>query len=243
MPAAVPRPPEGNRSAPTGALLVGAVAVLAVLASGVGGPWTTTKRFGDLTDLQGAERSALPSPSSPLQPPAPAAAADPPALLVVAFWAVFVVVGMALVVFLVRQLRDWTPPDRKPGRDLRPGPVAVVTVEPAMPALRHGAAAALAALDDRRGEPRDAVIAAWLALQEAAAEAGVERTPADTPTEFTAKVLTAALADAAPVRVLMRLYHRARFSSAPLTPVDLDEARRALSRIVESWAVDGKPSP
>jgi hypothetical protein len=72
--------------------------------------------------------------------------------------------------------------------------------------------------------PRDAVIAAWLAL-----EAAEPRQPHQTPTEFTEKLGV----DAA---VLKNLYQRARFGHEDVTAEQAAEARRELGRIVRELA-------
>lgn len=72
--------------------------------------------------------------------------------------------------------------------------------------------------------PRDAVIAAWLAL-----EAAEPRRSHQTPTEFTEKLGV----DAA---VLKDLYQRARFGHEDVTAEQAEEAQRELSRIVRELA-------
>lgn len=119
--------------------------------------------------------------------------------------------------------------------DGRIGEVEHETAEPDLPALRRGVAAARRILDGH-ADPQDAVIAAWLELEQAAASSGVERAPSDTPTEFTTAVLDATRADPAATRTLLGLYHRARFApDAVLGPPEVAEALRSLERIAESW--------
>ncbi|WP_394613921.1 DUF4129 domain-containing protein [Lentzea sp. JNUCC 0626] len=72
--------------------------------------------------------------------------------------------------------------------------------------------------------PRDAVIAAWLAL-----EAAEERLPHQTPTEFTERLGV----DAA---VLKDLYQRARFGHEDVTAAQAEQAREELGRIVRELA-------
>ncbi|SDG78370.1 protein of unknown function [Lentzea fradiae] len=75
-----------------------------------------------------------------------------------------------------------------------------------------------------RRPPRDAVIAAWLAL-----EAAEPRAPHQTPTEFTAKLGVDA-------STLKDLYQRARFGHEDVTREQADEARRELGRIIRELA-------
>ena len=84
-------------------------------------------------------------------------------------------------------------------------------------------------------DPGDAVIAAWLSLEDAAAESGVRRHPAQTPTEFTLAILRSTRADADATRELLALYHLARFSTHPVTADHVERAWRCLGAIAESW--------
>jgi hypothetical protein len=98
---------------------------------------------------------------------------------------------------------------------------------------------ALQALDDER-EPADAVVRAWLGLQQTAEESGIVRGASETPTEFASRVLTRAFADAQPLRTLLRLYLRTRFGDHPVTAGDVTAVRAALERLLASWrATDG----
>lgn len=63
---------------------------------------------------------------------------------------------------------------------------------------------------------KDAIIAAWLSLENAAKEAGTTRDPAQTPTEFTLQVLADTPATPHAIQELLVLYQQARFTSDPL---------------------------
>jgi hypothetical protein len=107
-------------------------------------------------------------------------------------------------------------------------------VGPDLPTLQQGAARAeerLLAI----GNPTDAIIAAWLALEEAADASGVHRQPAQTPTEFTADVLGRTGVDSEPVQTLLGLYLRARFAARPAAPQDLETARRCVRDLADNW--------
>lgn len=91
----------------------------------------------------------------------------------------------------------------------------------------------------RAAEPGDAIIRAWLVLQDAAAESGLRRRPSDTPTDLTMLVLDRTRADPKAARGLLRLYHRARFGTAPMTEADQETALTHLQVLAASWdAVD-----
>lgn len=72
--------------------------------------------------------------------------------------------------------------------------------------------------------PRDAVIAAWLALEEAE-----QRQAHQTPTEFTERLGVDAT-------VLRNLYQRARFGHEDVTAAQAEEAQRELGRIIRELA-------
>ncbi|MFI8523702.1 DUF4129 domain-containing protein [Promicromonospora sukumoe] len=105
-----------------------------------------------------------------------------------------------------------------------------------LPQLQDAVTRALAHLDGHP-RPRDAVVAAWVALEEAAARAGTSRDPAQTPTEFTATVLAATPAPPTAVTRLRTLYQRARFTDRPVDDTAVDQARTALADIARSLDV------
>lgn len=71
---------------------------------------------------------------------------------------------------------------------------------------------------------QDAVIAAWLSLERAIAEAGVRRHPAQTTREFVVAVLGDLDLDRRSVTTLADLYRRALFDDHPLQETDRDQA-------------------
>lgn len=105
---------------------------------------------------------------------------------------------------------------------------------PDSPALQRGFDRALTTLDEDR-TPRDAIERAWLGLQEAAEESGVQRRAAETPAEFTQRVLARVHADDDAARTLLTLYLRVRFGDTPVTQGDVAVARRSLERLAVSW--------
>ena len=79
------------------------------------------------------------------------------------------------------------------------------------------------------GAPRDAVIEAWVTLENAAEH---KRAPHETATEFTVALLEKENADEAALRDLRTLYQRARFGHTGLDDDSADRARDALDRIL-----------
>lgn len=114
-------------------------------------------------------------------------------------------------------------------------PEAEPPTEPEAPALQRGFDRALATLETER-EPRDAIERAWLGLQEAAEESGVRRLAAETPAEFTARVLTRVHTDESAVRALLGVYVRVRFGDGPVTDSDRALALDSLRRLADSWS-------
>jgi hypothetical protein len=79
------------------------------------------------------------------------------------------------------------------------------------------------------GVPRDAVIAAWVTLENAADH---KRAPHETATEFTVALLEEENADEAALRDLRTLYQRARFGAGTVDDDSATRARDALDRIL-----------
>jgi hypothetical protein len=94
--------------------------------------------------------------------------------------------------------------------------------------------AGLAAMES--GTATDAVIACWVALEDAAASAGVARQPAETPSEFTVRVLAVGGISAPELTRLAGLYREARYSSHGSSEEARAEARAALIRLRDELA-------
>jgi len=105
-----------------------------------------------------------------------------------------------------------------------------------LPALRRGLRQAEEILESSR-EPRDAIVRAWIGLQEAAEDSGLSRRASETPTEFTTRVFLTVSADRSAAEKLLALYLRVRFGSRPATDADVLEARAAIAALNASWPV------
>lgn len=87
------------------------------------------------------------------------------------------------------------------------------------------------------GTATDAVIACWVALEDAAASAGVARDPSETPAEFTVRVLGIGGISEPQLDRLGVLYREARYSTHGSTEQARAEARAALLLLRDELAV------
>jgi len=230
--------PVGARPA-VAAVVIVLVLVLLVLAAAATGPWER-EPFPEVEPASQATASIEPEPSGlPTETvtlPPPQEAAGQPGVFALAW----VLVGLVLAILVVLALLvlRYLAAQRRRGRPaeiahvIQPGADEPEVDEPAM---RDGIAHARRILDSDR-PPRDAIVEAWLVLEQAAIAAGVGRTPAQTPTEFTAVVLDRTPAQRDAVDVLRDLYERVRFSDQPVAASDGDAARAAISAIAEHWS-------
>ncbi len=149
---------------------------------------------------------------------------------------VIVVVAIGIGVLLLRLWGRRRAP-ASPGlhaETAAPIQVAPPAPEPEPEVLLTGIEFALRTLEEER-DPADAVVKAWLGLQETAEESGILRSPSETPTEFATRVLNTAFADDRALRTLLRLYLRTRFSDHPVTTEDVGAVRIALQQLLENW--------
>ncbi|MGW4295197.1 DUF4129 domain-containing protein [Micromonospora chersina] len=98
--------------------------------------------------------------------------------------------------------------------------------------------AGLEDLDDRSTDPRTAVIACWVRLEEAADEAGVPRRAWDTPTDLVSRLLRGdpaagvpAIASADVLDGFAHVYREARYATHTVDERMRDQARAALRRL------------
>jgi hypothetical protein len=166
------------------------------------------------------------------------------------FWtAITLAVVLALLLFL--WWRRSAPRRRAPRpAEAETPPVVAADVgqpvepEPDVPVIRSGLEEALLELQ-REVEPGDAVVRAWLGLQQTAEQSGVARGRSETPTEFTSRILGRVFANDSAGRdaiaTLLRLYLRTRFGDHPVTAEDVALVRRALQELVRTWDTAGVP--
>ena len=232
----------GSPRPPLLVLAVLAVGLLGVLAAASATPWRMSDRFGIWGPAPtSVEPATAPSAPPPATPP-PLDSGDLGRVVAPVLWVLLVVGGLVLAVWLWRVLPRHG--RRRQGADALGAPVLGQPDGPSAPAVQQGVGDAQHLLDTVR-DPTDAVLAAWVALEQAAERSGVPRRPADTPTEFTVRVLSATAADTAAVQTLLGLYHRARFAAAGVGPDAVQQARRCLDVLAASWsrfsAVQSRP--
>jgi hypothetical protein len=186
-----------------------------------------------------AMRSPTPGPSAAEASARPGEIPDAP-LPVAAFLALVVAALVALVGYaawtwlrqdggggLVRRRRR--PPHRPP---------PPVPDRPAVESFTEAVEVALRRLDE--GEPADAVVACWVQLEQAAAEAGTARRPSETPAQLVTRVLAQHLVTRETLERLVGLYREARYSRHVLGPGARAEARMALERLRGELTAEGR---
>jgi Domain of unknown function (DUF4129) len=218
-----------------------ALALIVVVAAGI----TGTAHFGGarwVPDLSAPAHSAAPvtvppQPSAPLRIRRPHHGGGFPAGTVV----LLVLIALALITIAVLLWLWWVgrpTPAARIHSSVGVAAAAPVPSEPEpdpnTPALRTGIGLALQVLDEER-DPADAIVQAWLGLQETAEESGITRRPAETPTEFTSRILSRALTDDRAIKTLLRLYLRTRFGDHPVTQDDVATVRTALQELLLTW--------
>ena len=121
---------------------------------------------------------------------------------------------------------------------VRPATATAIEDEPdseaLAPVVRRGLARAIEILEEER-LASDAIVAAWLGLQEAAEDSGVHRRASETPAEFTTRIIRKAGAGQRSAGTLLRLYQNVRFGGIAATDDDVAQARAALTELSAAW--------
>jgi hypothetical protein len=238
----MPRPTDLSPRARALAALV--LVALVVLGAAAATPWDVRMPAGLLDPAPNVLPSLEPVPTASVtEEPPEAAAADATdvavMLLVILLGAIAVILALfgRRLVALLNGREPLPQPDRlEAGVGIGDAPPAVTVDE-----LQDAVTVALGRLD-RAGTPHDAVVAAWVSLEEAAAAHGTARDPAQTPTEFTSALLADAPVPSDDVATLRRLYHHARFTDRPVDVTHVTAARTALEHIARALDEAG-PAP
>lgn len=115
--------------------------------------------------------------------------------------------------------------------------------EAAGPELADGLAAAAAVLRERPADdPRERVVVAYAAFEQALAGRGLQRGAAGTPTALLQRAVDGG-APAGPAGALTRLFGAARFGAAPVSEADVDAAEVALRALLASGAGSRSGAP
>lgn len=218
-------------------LAVAAVVLVAVVATGERVPIATDDADGP--SIERRPDRFVPDPANPVQRVRPSPIASDPTdagVLSVLLQAVLIlgcIVLVALVaVALVRLWRRAAVADdeRPPEED---------TPEEHWP--REAPAAMAAAVDEglsalRSGPPDEVIVACWVRLEDAAADAGVARSVGETPSELASRVLADLHAPSRAVGELLTRYRIARYSRHPLDEDDRTVAIRSLEQVRQAIA-------
>jgi hypothetical protein len=187
----------------------GAVVMAALVVAALGQPVpllsrpVDTQTFTPLPTIT----SLLPTSSTPL--PSSTASAlpfDPSAVLVTLVQIVLVVAALVVLVVLAQLVRSLL--RRRPHLEQHEEPDFTIPLVPTE--LLEAARDRLRDLEN--GEPRNAIVAAWLGLETSAAATGLPRLPAETSTEYTERVIRVWPVDSDRLGDLAALYREARFS-------------------------------
>jgi hypothetical protein len=204
--------------------IVGAAVVMAALVvASLGRPVPLMSRpEGDLPTLVSlpTETTARPSTTFPSLTLTPTGGPfEPSPVLIALVQVVLVAVAVVLLAALYHLLRSLF--RRRPHLEVHEEPSFEIPLVPTE--LLEAARDRLRELET--GEPRNAIVAAWLALESSAAATGLPRLPAETSTEYTERVIGVWPVDSERLADLAALYREARFSVHDLGE---DHRRRAI---------------
>ncbi|MCL1870661.1 MAG: DUF4129 domain-containing protein [Promicromonosporaceae bacterium] len=224
-----------------GALLAGVLVLLALVVVGAatGPAWQLGGTAPSLAPVSPPPVAQAPPPTLPPVTPHPGEGAALGRWLAGILVAVAAVAIFFLVRAVVRRIRAWERAPVEPPADggaLAPGALLAGNLVD-VPVLADAVDLALARLDAAT-TPHDAVVAAWVALEDAATRHGWERQPYETSTEFAGRLLDVSPAPSRHTATLRRLYQHARFTTHPVTSDQVAQARTALEAIAR--ALEGK---
>lgn len=192
------------------------------------------ERFDPNAGEQVAETAApllppSPEPSISTSPEPVEAARDLPGWVGTVAWValgIFTVTVLVLVVWaLLRDAAKRRTPRR--GGRRRKARSGSQTAEELVAAVDAG----LQELSDSDRDPRRAVIACWVRLEDAAAAAGTPRHAGDSPTDLVARLLSEQRVDAAVLTPFAQVYRQARYATHTVDDEMRRQARTALERL------------
>lgn len=238
----------GGRTGPSRTLFLSVLlAVLVIAAAGLAGTahFTGPRWYPHIAAAK--HRLTATTPLAKLKA-APTRTSSPRGSTRVPSWVLIVLIVAAAIGIAALLWRWWRQRPAPAARGIHAPAVGITRAAPAPPdpepepeALLSGIELALQVFDEQR-EPADAIVRAWLGLEETAEESGIVRRPSETPTEFTSRILGRAFADDRAIRTLLRLYLRTRFGDHPVSAEEVAAVRDALQRLVASWRADRGPT-
>ncbi|MFL6116395.1 MAG: DUF4129 domain-containing protein [Catenulispora sp.] len=159
----------------------------------------------------------------------PAAAQGLPEWVGVAALLLLAVLGLVVVALVIWGiLRDQAKRRARKGRrGAATGRHGARTAEELVAALDAG----LEELSDTDRDPRRAVIACWVRLEQAAAAAGTPRNPGDSPTDLVGRLLREQRVDERALAALLAVYREARYATHTVDDQMRRQARSALERL------------
>lgn len=214
---------RGSRSTVVAVLLTVAGLVLLLWGSGQGSSFVAAPQ-----GTWGPPPIRLPELPDPviLEPPAdeisgeeaPPEGAERVIDLVLLFYAAVVVAGVLLILrVLLRRGRREREPVEEPDEEL------LALLDASGEEVRYRALT--------EGDPRNAVVACWVALEDAVDRSGLATDPSETAAELTTRVLGRWQVDPSAITDLSEAYREARFSRHPVTEEQRRAAVGALERI------------
>ncbi|MGB3827329.1 MAG: DUF4129 domain-containing protein [Ornithinimicrobium sp.] len=175
---------------------------------------------------QESRDASAPSPALPTL--VPGAPSDPDSGSLINGWLVLqILVGALIAWFVVRFFRNREPAE-PPDLSEAPDPLTELLEATAVDHRRKTAFG---------GEPRNAVVACWVALEDGLSAAGLTASPSETSLDLTLRVLHQWQVPAEALNDLALLYREARFSRHPITEAQRDQAVDAL-RVIHTSLMD-----
>lgn len=212
-------------------VLVGVFMVVLMLAAASGPVRVWTNPEGDVVSSHSVAGDDVAEPVA-RPAPEPGTRVEPSwvrlLLNAIAGLVILVLIGGGLILALT-ELRPslWTGRFRRRRRTSEDFDVLPDVFETSLNVDVEAAHAALA-----QGRPRNAIVACWMQLERDAAEVGLPRLEAETPTEYVERVVAASSVERRPIGELASLYREARFSRHELGEIHRERAVRALNGVV-----------
>ena len=238
---------DNRRATPPPGLLtrlsvVALLLLVAIAAAVQGTPGFHLPSYLDVTPgwVQSASPSPSPEESAPPPQPLPEVAPNQNVQQIIQVIGIMIAIAAVIAVCWVlwrwlRQLWQDRELRRREGATVA-APLGSVAAEPAVPdapTVQRGLAGAIVKLES--GAPTEAIVAAWLGLEDTAAESGIERGAAETAGEFAVRIIARHDGVSHDATQLLRLYESVRFGARQADEADRANAREILARIEKQW--------